>query len=111
MEHYSVNISHQARADMRGILYYIAAHLREPSTADHMLNRFEEAALSLETMPKRFALVPDNYLASMGFRMASVGNYLLFYIADSDTHTVNISRVLYGKQDWVKLLTKTVQEQ
>ena len=105
MERYNVNISRQAWADMRGILSYIAGHLREPSTADHLLTRFEKTAASLETMPKRFAPVPDSYLASAGFRITSVGNYLVFYTLDEDKKTVDISRVLNGRQNWIELLS------
>lgn len=110
MEHYNVNFAKQARADMRGILSYIAGHLREPSTAERMLDRFEEAALSLETMPLRFAPVPDSYLASVGFRMTSVGNYLIFYMVDQESKTVNISRVLNGRQNWIELLTSDLTQ-
>lgn len=110
MEHYNVNFSKQARADMRGILSYIAGHLREPSTADRMLNRLEEAAVSLETMPLRFSLVPDSYLASVGFRMTSAGNYLIFYVVDQEAKTVNISRVLNGRQNWIELLSADLSQ-
>lgn len=110
MEHYSVNISKQARADMQGILRHISVYLREPATADHMLSRFEEAASSLETMPNRCALVPDDYLASAGFRMTSVGNYLVFYMVDQEAKVVNISRVLYGRQNWIDLLTRDLPQ-
>ncbi|MCI8677180.1 MAG: type II toxin-antitoxin system RelE/ParE family toxin [Lawsonibacter sp.] len=106
MERYSVDISRQARADMRGILHYIAMRLREPSTAEHTLDRLEETVSSLAVMPKRFALVPDSCLAAAGFRMTSVGNYLVFYTLDEDKKVVNISRVLSGRQNWMELLTR-----
>lgn len=110
MERFSIHISKKARADMHGILYHIAVHLGEPSTADRLLSRFEEAASSLETMPMRYALVPDSYLASVGFHMTSVGNYLVFYLVDQETKTVNISRVLYGRQNWIQLLTHELSQ-
>ena len=105
MERYSVEISQRARADIRDILRYIARRLREPATAERMLSRFEAAAASLETMPHRFALVPDGCLAAAGFRMPSVGNYLVFYTLDEEKKVVNISRVLNGRQNWTELLT------
>lgn len=105
MERYSVDISKQAWADMQGILHYIATYLREPAAAERTLDRFEETALSLETMPLRFALVPDSCLASVGLRMTSVGNYLVFYTVNENDHVVHISRVLYGRQNWTELLT------
>ena len=56
-------------------------------------------------MPRRFALVPDSCLAATGFRMTSVGNYLVFYTLDEEKKVVNISRVLNGRQNWTELLT------
>lgn len=105
MERYKVVLSQKAKAEIRAIVRYIAVNLREPVTAKRMQKRFKEMAASFKIMPKRFALVPDSYLASAGFRMTSVGNYLVFYTLDEDKKTVNISRVLNGRQNWIELLT------
>ncbi len=105
MERYKVVLSRRAEADIRAIVKYIAVTLREPAAAKRMQGRFKEMAASLKSMPKRFALVSDRYLASVGFRMTSVGNYLVFYTLDEEKNVVNISRVLYGRQNWMDLLT------
>lgn len=105
MERYKVVLSQKGKAEIRAIVRYIAVNLQEPSTARHTQRRFKEMVASLKSMPMRFALVPDNCLAAAGFRMVSVGNYLAFYVVDQDAKTVNISRVLYGRQNWVELLT------
>lgn len=110
MERYSVNISARAWADMRGILNYISTCLREPSVADRLLDRLEKSAQSLETMPNRYALVPDSYLASAGFRMTSVGSYLIFYMVDQEAKTVDISRVLNARQNWTELLASDLPQ-
>ncbi len=107
MERYKVILSREAYADLRGVVRYLAVNLREPSTAESMLDRLEKAAFSLETMPERFALVSDSYLASWGIRMTSVGNYLLFYVADRGANEVNVLRILYGKRNWMEILKKT----
>lgn len=106
MERYKVIISPEARSDMRDIARYISADLREPAAAERTAVRLGEAAFSLKTMPDRYPLVSDDYLASRGIRAASAGNYLLFYAANSRTKEVNVFRVLYGKRDWVNILTK-----
>lgn len=105
MERYSVNISRQARADMRDILYYLSVRLGEPATAGRVLSRLEKAAFSLETMPDRYALAPDSYLASAGIRITSAGNYLIFYTVNQETRRVDVSRVLNGRQNWIELLS------
>lgn len=105
MERYEVVIYKSAQADIRGAVKYISKTLQEPDTARSMALRFREAILSLSGMPERFSVVPDSSLASMGFRMMSVGNYLVFYIVRKHTKKVDVVRVLYGKRNWVELLT------
>jgi len=104
MEHYNVILSLEAKADIRGIVRYIAKELREPATATHRLDRIEDTIASLERMPEKYALVSDEYLASCGIRMVMVRKYLIFYTLDHSKNKVNISRVLYGKRDWISLL-------
>ncbi len=107
MEHYKVVVYKSAKEDIRSAVTYISKTLRESDTAQNMARRFREAILSLSDMPERFPVVPDSYLASLGFRMTSVGNYLIFYIVQKDAHKVDVVRVLYGRRNWIELLTTT----
>lgn len=104
MELYNVILSLEARADIQEIVRYIAKELREPSTAVQMLDRIEEAIASLESMPEKYALVSDEYLTSCGIRMIAVKKYLIFYTVEHSKKEVNISRVLYGKRNWIDLM-------
>ena len=110
MEHYKVALSQKAKAEIRAIVQYIAINLREPTTSKHTQRRFKEMVASLKSMPNRFALVSDSYLAAAGFRMTSVGNYLIFYTVDQAACQVNISRVLYGRQNWTALLAQDLPQ-
>ena len=107
MEHYKVKFAQEANADIRAAVRYVAVDLRETDTAERMAIRIKEEATSLKDMPERFPLVPDRYLASLGVRMTSVGNYLIFYIVNRDKRQVEISRVLYGKRNLIEILTKS----
>jgi len=49
-----------------------------------------------------YPAVPDEYLASKGFRFVMVKNYMLFYIVIENE--VIILRFLYGSRDWMNLL-------
>lgn len=106
MERYEIVVHRTAETDIRDIVGYISKTLREPDTAHAMSKRFQEAIMSLSSMPERFPIVPDNYLASFGIRITSVGNYLIFYVVNQEEHRVDISRVLYGKRDWIKIITE-----
>lgn len=104
MERYDVSLAEQAAADIRDIARYVAVDLREPGTAEKLLDRFDEALRSLETMPERNPPARDTDLAAMGLRIQRVGNYLMFYVVDWGARRVNVIRVQYGRRDWVKLL-------
>ena len=97
MERYKIKFTKKAKADIRTAVRYIAVDLREPETAERMAVRIKKEAMSLQSMPERFPLVSDRYLASLGYRTTSVGNYLIFYIVSREEHRVEISRVLSGR--------------
>ncbi len=107
MEHYDVILSSTAESDIRGIVRYIAVDLREAATAEKMLDKFDDAIRSLESMPERNPLVSDPDLAALSLRMQPVGNYLIFYVVNHGAHQVNIVRVQYGRRDWIKILTES----
>lgn len=109
MEHYKVFLSHEAQADIRSAVRYVAVNLQEPSTAEHLLDSFSDAISSLKTTPERFALVADIDLAALGLRMLTVGNYLIFYVVNRGELRVDIPRVLYGKRNWMQLLKKDIK--
>ena len=46
------------------------------------------------------------YLSTLGIRVTSVGNYLIFYVVNHEDRRVDIARVLYGKRDWIRILTE-----
>ncbi len=107
MKHYDVILSGTAESDIREIIRYIAVALREPATAEKMLDQFDDAIRSLVSMPERNPPVSDPDLAAMAIRLQLVGNYILFYTVDKNAHKVNIVRVQHGKRDWIKILTES----
>ena len=50
MDKYSVKLMSRALKDLEGIYNYIAHTLLEPETALNLVNRIEDAILSLDTM-------------------------------------------------------------
>ena len=106
MERYKVNVTDEAKADIRAAARYIAVELRQPDTAEKLLDSFDEAIMSLEEMPERYGYVRDEYLANCGIRMMAVKNYLMFYLADRAAVTVTILRMLHGRRDWISILTE-----
>ncbi|MDR2826120.1 MAG: type II toxin-antitoxin system RelE/ParE family toxin [Deltaproteobacteria bacterium] len=104
MTQYSVNISQTAQEDIRDIFHYISDTLLVPDTAYEEIKRIRDAILSLDSMPDRFALLSDEYLARKGIRRVLVDNYVVFFLINHKEQAVHVIRVLYGRRDWANLL-------
>ena len=96
---YSVKISKQAENDLRSIYEYIAFELQSSQNAQGQISRLESNILKLKEMPERFSVFEKEPWKSRNLRVMPVDNYLVFYIPDKLTKTVNILRVMYVGRD------------
>ena len=103
---YSVKISKQAENDLRSIYEYIAFELQSLQNAQGQIGRLESNILKLKEMPERFSVFEKEPWKSRNLRVMPVNNYLVFYIPDKLTKTVNIIRVMYGGRDTEKQLNQ-----
>lgn len=70
MNNYHVKLMRRALRDLDGIYAYIAHALLEPETARNLVDRIEDAILSLETMPYRCPERKRGAYANRGYRAA-----------------------------------------
>ena len=103
---YSVKISKQAENDLPSIYEYIAFELLSLQNAQGQISRLESNILKLKEMPERFSVFEKEPWKSRNLRVMPVDNYLVFYIPDKLTKTVNILRVMYGGRDTEKQLNQ-----
>ena len=96
---YTVQITSRAETDLREMYGYIAYESSSPPTAARQLQRLEEESLSLNQMPNRYPAYLEEPWHSLGLRVMSVDNYLVFYIPDTAAQTVSVIRVMYGGRD------------
>ena len=101
---YKIIITELAERDVEQTARYIAKELQNPIAANRLLDDIESAVASLETMPKRYALVKNEDLANLGFRLLVIHNYLIFYIVREDKKTVTIERFLHSRRDWIHII-------
>lgn len=99
MDRYKVIVMPEAEEDIHELAWIIHHRLHQPDTAAKMQERIYREIFSLEKMPERYALSQDYDLAKQGYRVASVANYLIFYVVNKKEKTVNIIRVLHGSLD------------
>jgi plasmid stabilization system protein ParE len=101
---YRVRIVKPAQVDVREIRRYIAVDLLNPVAAAKRIDLIDTKIQSLKTMPARFPLVQDAYLASKGFRIIVCEAHLVFFIIEEAARKVFVMRVIYARSDWVRML-------
>ena len=103
MVRYEIQVEDDAKADIRKLMRYIVSEFQEPEIADRMKRRIYQECASLNFMPKRYSVSRFPALARLGYRVTSVGKYLILYTVNDSTRSVHIKRVVYGGQDWPSL--------
>lgn len=96
---FTVNVSEQAEADLRGIFEYIAFELQSPDNAAGQLARLETQIINLEKMPERHRRYEEEPWYSRGMRFLPVDHYLIYYIIEADKQLVTVIRVIYSGRD------------
>lgn len=96
---YVVEMTDQARTDLRGIYEYIAFALQSKINADRQLERIEREILSLSDMPERYKILDLGFESAKTVRMVSVDRYCVIYHMAKERGSVQILRILYGGRD------------
>lgn len=99
----------QAQQDLKNIYEYIAYSLLAPDTARNMYQQIIKSARSLASMPERNPIYKEEPWHSQGVRFIPIKNYLLFYTINNETHTVSISRILYGGMNINRQLEESIE--
>ena len=96
MEQYRVKLYRRAVQDLDGIYTYIAQALMEPETALKLINRLEDAILSLETLPYRCPERRTGIYACRGYRQLLVENYTILFQVNEARRQVFVVTVRYS---------------
>lgn len=102
MANYKIKIMQIAQDDMKSII----AHIRidDPDSAIRMYEKIKMSIAQLANFPFMGPVPLDTKIAGQGYRMVVVDPYLVFYIPVMEDNTVEIHRVLHGKQDFFHIL-------
>lgn len=96
---YVVEMTDQAKKDLRGIYEYIAFSLQSKINAGRQLNRIEREILSLSELPERYKVLDLGFEAAKSVRIVTVDRYCVIYHVAKEIDTVLILRILYGGRD------------
>ena len=96
---YVVEMTDQAKKDLRGIYEYIAFALQSRINAQRQLDRIEKEVLSLSDMPERYKVLDLGFEPEREVRMVTVDHYCVIYHVAKVQKAVQILRILYGGRD------------
>lgn len=96
---YNVVISEKAKTDLIEIYSYIAYNLLSPINGKNQLQRIRNNIVKLNEMPERFPLYPNEPWCHKGVRYMVTDNYVVFYVAEDESKTVTVLRVMYSGRD------------
>ncbi len=96
LEQYEVKIPPRVAEEIDEIYCHIADDFKDIGAAEKHAMLFEEAILSLATMPYRGAERKVGAFANKGYRQLFVKNYTIVYRVDEERKTVIIVTVRYS---------------
>ncbi len=97
-------LSYEARNDLKEIKNYISNELNNEIAANNTLSKITKSIRRLENQPLIGTPLSSVIEFDTNYRFLVCGNYMAFYRVEN--HTVFISRVLYGRRDYMKILFK-----
>jgi plasmid stabilization system protein ParE len=108
---YRLIFSKLFKMDVDSSYNYIKNKLEAPMAADNLIKEIIENLNKIKENPNIRPLVQDKYLASLGYRLKNIKNYVIFYIIGNDNRHIKIIRFLYNKRNWINILKeKTIEE-
>ena len=102
---YKVQLTDEAKWDLRGIYEYIAYTLLEPIIAKTVKNRIVSGLKSLSNAPERYPIYQEEPWKSRGLRRINIGNYSGFFLVAKKS--VHVIRILYGGRDIRTILNES----
>lgn len=99
---YHLHITSAAERDISQAADYIEFVLKNPKSADGLLEETDQKINALLPFPLEHPIVEDKLLAAWGVRFTQIKNYLAFYVFEGKR--VTVIRFLYAKSNWISIL-------
>ena len=99
---YKVKILGEVQKEFREIIDYLAKVLKSPQVAIGFIDEFQNHVALIRNDPEIFSVSRVTELATKGYRVALIKNYVMLYTVRYDT--VFIAHIFYQRQDYFKLV-------
>ncbi|EEG78904.1 type II toxin-antitoxin system RelE/ParE family toxin [Dethiobacter alkaliphilus] len=103
---YELKISPEAKNDLAEIKKYISEELSSPQAAKGLVAKIMKRIRTLAEYPELGASLSTIIDMQTDYRFLVCANHLIFYKLEN--YTVFISRVLYAKRDYLRVLFGSV---
>lgn len=105
---YKLKITPTAASDLAEINAYISTQLHNPQAARRIVKNITHDLRLLQQNPHLGFSVSAKIGRETNLRALLSGNYFLFYRIENET--IQVSRVLDGRQDYLRVLFGTAEE-
>lgn len=99
MQNYEIRITRQARENLKEIRNYITTVLLSPLAAKNTMELIKSKIQSLQTMPGRAPLTPEQPWHDEGIHRMKVNNYYIYFWIDEEHKKVQIIGIIYIRRD------------
>lgn len=82
----------------------IAVELANPTAASNFVGKLQGAIEKVRSFPESGSLVINEFLSNIEVRKKLVGNYIMYYLPDSNKKMIFILRIVYGKRNMDEIL-------
>lgn len=97
-------LTQKADADLDDIVGYIAVELANPKAASDFLDKLQEAIEEARAFPESGSLVINEFVPNTKIRKKLTGNYIMYYLPDSDEKMIFVLRIVYGRRNMDEIL-------
>lgn len=101
---YQYHFTKKAETDLDEILFYISIELSNPDAAASFLKDLQTVLTSICSVPKIGRIVENEFLPDKEIRKSLVGNYVLYYLPDTEEKSIYVLRILYGRRNLDELV-------
>ena len=103
-KNYKLKFTQAASGDLEQIYMYISGNLLAMQAANDLMDKIQDSVMRLKEFPYLGNFVADEMLKNKGYRKLIVDHFIAFYLVDEEEKQVVIMRILYGAQQYEKLL-------
>ena len=104
----NIHYSPEAQNDLDEIWEYIAFELCNPQAAENTVNKIMDTVDELENFSEIVTLLSSVTDIESDYRFLTSANYMVFYRVNG--LDVYIDRVLYGRRDYLRILSSTLPQ-